>query len=474
MASKRGRSSEDGQLAREEYEYAAAQDADLWGNPGTFSRASAGTLNNRRKVVAKAKKANRKGEFVRHVKELNVSFRTWFRAEAARDGGVCLVDASRNFLDYLQQLQDRYLRTDGEVFTFGSGDCGQLAHGDDHTDVPYPRVVRSLRDLKVCIVSCGGLHNAVVTSGGVVYTWGCSDDGSLGREGEETVPLAVTLPSRYPVAVINVACGDGQTVAVAASGEVYAWGCFKDKEGKKWFSPEPGPRPEKSIKRQQELPMLVDGLAGVVDVACGGVHCIALTSSGQVLSWGIGESGELGRPVCDLKDGADGPYNMSGILNEHLTPAPMLAVGTSASASTRGTALVGVRAIGCGNYHSMVVGPQGLYTCGLNNYGQLGHGDNKNREVLTLVDAPQMDLDDQGNTDSCIQVKGGMHHSLVLMSSGRVLAFGRGDSCQLGIARFSGSSGGQAGDFQPTPEEVQVLPSAPKMAGMTGKERKGK
>ncbi len=30
-------------------------------------------------------------------------------------------------------------------------------------------------------IACGGLHNAVFTEDGLVYTWGCSDDGSLGR-----------------------------------------------------------------------------------------------------------------------------------------------------------------------------------------------------------------------------------------------------------------------------------------------------
>jgi alpha-tubulin suppressor-like RCC1 family protein len=37
------------------------------------------------------------------------------------------------------------------------------------------------RDKKVCGIACGGIHNAVYTESGQVYTWGCSDDGSLGR-----------------------------------------------------------------------------------------------------------------------------------------------------------------------------------------------------------------------------------------------------------------------------------------------------
>lgn len=96
----------------------------------------------------------------------------------------------KDYLDYAKQLEERYLSRHGEVLTFGSGDCGQLAHGVDSDEdmmVRYPRVVDGLRGEKVCAISCGGLHNAVCTENGEVYTWGCSDDGSLGRQGKYCV-----------------------------------------------------------------------------------------------------------------------------------------------------------------------------------------------------------------------------------------------------------------------------------------------
>lgn len=40
-----------------------------------------------------------------------------------------------------------------------------------------------------------------------------------------------------------------------------------------------------------------------------------------------------------------------------------------------------------------------------------------------------------------VSVKGGVHHSLVLTSKGEILAFGRGDSGQLGISMVSGEGG---------------------------------
>ncbi|RYG69548.1 hypothetical protein EON64_02405 [archaeon] len=83
------------------------------------------------------------------------------------------------------------------MLTFGSGDCGQLAHGterDEDLTVKYPRTVYSLRDKKVVGIACGGIHNAVYTEAGQVFTWGCADDGTLGRKGEESVPMLVEVP----------------------------------------------------------------------------------------------------------------------------------------------------------------------------------------------------------------------------------------------------------------------------------------
>ena len=104
----------------------------------------------------------------------------------------------------MSQLEDRYLRIYGEVLTFGSGDCGQLAHGTDSYEdliVKYPRIVYSLRDKKVCGIACGGLHNAVYTESGQVYTWGCADVGSLGREGDENLPALVEV-SLITIAIV--------------------------------------------------------------------------------------------------------------------------------------------------------------------------------------------------------------------------------------------------------------------------------
>lgn len=59
------------------------------------------------------------------------------------------------------------------------------------------------------------------------------------------------------------------------------------------------------------------------------IHTHNTHTQGEVLSWGLGEIGELGRDVCKLKfpevEGSDEEpgYDFDGILRDHITPGGM-------------------------------------------------------------------------------------------------------------------------------------------------------
>ncbi|KAL9126890.1 MAG: hypothetical protein Q9217_004124 [Psora testacea] len=49
------------------------------------------------------------------------------------------------------------------------------------------------------------------------------------------------------------------------------------------------------VKRPRLNPLLPSGDLGVVSLACGGMHALALTHDGKVLTWGVNDNGALGR-----------------------------------------------------------------------------------------------------------------------------------------------------------------------------------
>lgn len=62
-----------------------------------------------------------------------------------------------------------------------------------------------------------------------VFTWGCNDEGALGREikdGEEYSPGQVEgLLDK--VVVVQLSAGDSHTAALVRNGDVYCWGVFR-------------------------------------------------------------------------------------------------------------------------------------------------------------------------------------------------------------------------------------------------------
>lgn len=310
-----------------------------------------------------------------------------------------------------------------------------------------PRVVYSLRGKNVCNIACGALHNVAATSDGRVYTWGCNDDGAVGREGNEAFPMLV--PDIRHETVIGVAAGDSHSLVMTLEGSVYGWGCYKDKEGKMFFN---SATSEREILRKQERPMLLPGLERVREIRSGVSSNLALLADSTVLSWGIGESGELGRAINlelrenaeDVEEGEKPEYELYRIWKEHLTPRPMQVEG--------GGYLAGVKAIGAGYNHSMVVMAVNaeVWSTGLNNYGQLGLGHQTNQKLLQHVEA----LDGKGITE----VTGGAHYSMALSGpTGKLFAFGRSDSSQLGIGREGGVLSAGASESLPVPVQFPAV-----------------
>jgi regulator of chromosome condensation len=73
---------------------------------------------------------------------------------------------------------------------------------------------------------CGGMHTVALASNGSVYTWGCNDEGALGRSGAENTPIRVDEALDIPAT--DISAGDSHTIAYnTKSNQVYYWGCYR-------------------------------------------------------------------------------------------------------------------------------------------------------------------------------------------------------------------------------------------------------
>jgi regulator of chromosome condensation len=330
------------------------------------------------------------------------------------------------------------------VLAVGSGECGQLGLGENTFECSQLTQVVGLPPNVVSIAS-KGLTCAALTDDGELYTWGCNDDGALGRAGEEAAPgrVAVGATGEEPgagadatpaVNVRHVACGDCHTAAIDSGGALYTWGIYRDGSGQLGYSAASGgsvggavaQRGVRAPKSKQVHParvLLGDGATAAVAVACGANHTAAIDAEGRLFTWGIGEQGQLGRRV------------VAGRAVAQLAPRHVPLKMQLLRSGMR------VLFVVCGSYHTFATAaaPHGsgaiVFAWGLNNHGQLGLGDAINRDSPTVVEALGGVGGGRDNATAPVAMAAGEHHSLALAPDGRVLTFGRGDSGQLGRGR---------------------------------------
>ena len=267
-------------------------------------------------------------------------------------------------LSSLHRFTDRM----GEVFTFGSGDMSQLGLGDDETmrERKKPTLIKAFTagGVSVASVSAGSLHNAVITSEGAVWTWGCNDDGAVGRSDDEWLPAPVEGPlgtehkadeADEDSDIVQICCGASHTVALSASGLVYAWGTYRDANGVMGFT---------ATVDTVNKPLLIALKHRVVMIAAGENHDLALTERGEVYQWG-----DIGHGV------------RSGERHKRSKLTPTLVNIRRRGGQQRGGA-VRVKQLFAGGASSFAVTDDGqVYSWGPNNYSQTGHKDQSRQQA---------------------------------------------------------------------------------------------
>lgn len=175
----------------------------------------------------------------------------------------------------------------GNVYSWGRGVDGQL--GNEHLEVGIaPKLVQELAEIKITMIATRGSHAMALSADGMVFTWGRGDDGQLGLGNRKSAdkPHAVASLTERKVVVREVACGRVHSVAVSSDGDVYSWGCGE--EGATGL----GAASLDSVVAV--LPTLVNGVERVKSVACGSRHTLALTEEHTLYAWGWGTYGQLG------------------------------------------------------------------------------------------------------------------------------------------------------------------------------------
>ncbi|NXY54302.1 RPGR regulator, partial [Callaeas wilsoni] len=280
----------------------------------------------------------------------------------------------------------------GKLYMFGSNDWGQLGLGSKNT-VSKPTCVKALKPEKPKLAVCGRNHTLVYTEKGNVYAAGGNSEGQLGlgdTEERTTFHLISFFTNQHKIKQLSA--GSYTSAAVTEDGQLFVWG--DNSEG------QIGLANETSVS----IPCKVDIGKPVSSVSCGYYHSALITGDGELYTFGEPVNGKLGLLPEQLKN--------------NRVPQPVLGI------------MEKVNKVACGGEHTVVLTETDVYTFGLGQYGQLGHG------TFVFESSVPKSVKHLKRHKIC-NVACGENHTAVIAENGLMFTFGDGRHGKLGFGEES-------------------------------------
>ncbi|KCZ79148.1 hypothetical protein H312_03468 [Anncaliia algerae PRA339] len=286
------------------------------------------------------------------------------------------------------------------LYGFGSNVSSQLGPSDE-VSTSKPIKLDFFDDKKIISMESGYLHTLVLTDKGL-FSWGCNDDGQLGREGDDEEFLEIKIPKilvgrfmtdkniiqkknkmlfNKSTEIVKIQAGGSFSAILTKKGHLFLTGTFRDSHGVFGLTRE---------KVNSKIPIPV--MSRVKDIKAGKDFLLILTSRNELFA--VGNN--------DFQQIRDHPFRK----NESLFPRKIYS---------------NVKYFGCGASHYIFITKDlKIHKRGLNNFNQ-----------ISLPDK----LDNLTKETKC-KILGGSFTSFILLDD-KLYSLGMNKDGQLGIGKKS-------------------------------------
>lgn len=170
------------------------------------------------------------------------------------------------------------LKSDGTVWTWGRNSNGNLGDGSYDTRFSPVRVAQMSGAVAI---SAGDFHLVILRNDGTVWSTGYGGYGQLGDGANDYRPNIVRASGLTNV--IAIAAGESHTLYVKSDGTV--WSSGRNQVGQLGIG---------NVANSLVPVQTSGGLSGVVAVAAGSAHSLALKGDGSIWVWGTNAQGQFG------------------------------------------------------------------------------------------------------------------------------------------------------------------------------------
>lgn len=258
----------------------------------------------------------------------------------------------------------------GRLFSWGNGAVNN-PDGDEPTSFGYLKLINFLPPLKN--IALGSSHVLALSTDGKVFIWGSNSLGQLGYSQVDTNDTVVadkfknsenlfyqhprqikTLPK-----IVALAAGEGHSLALDDNGQVWSWGLSTfaalgtDVIGATVRLPVRLNSPHQIEVNISSIPLPITDLPENVDkIAAGTAHSLALIN-GDVYSWGLNETGQLGRVTTEKRSYPYYTITTNGLVSTKLeqikvgsTPEKIIGLPTIKDVVSKGNSSFALSAAG--------------------------------------------------------------------------------------------------------------------------------
>ena len=261
----------------------------------------------------------------------------------------------------------------------------------------------------------GAAQARPVPTRSVAASWGLTIHGNLGDGQPAESDQTLYGGVAGLTGVLQVAAGNSHSLALTSDGSVWAFG----DNGRGELG--------NGTTTNSDVPVQVPGVAGVTQIAAGNGFSLALTSNGNVLTWGDDSYGELGGDYAGLG------YSTTPVQVKGLTGVTQIAAGGQFSLALRSDGTV--------------------WAWGRNDSGQLGNGTTTNSAVPVQVTG----------LSRVTQIAAGSDSAMAALTKGFITTL-------TTVWTWGGNDDGQLGDgtlaSRTTPEQVSGI-DVPNVRGIS-------
>jgi alpha-tubulin suppressor-like RCC1 family protein len=323
------------------------------------------------------------------------------------------------------------ITTSGNVFGWGSNNQSQLI---------TPVQVVDAQEIEISITTMPdklwGSHVAAIANSGELWSWGLNSNGATGlgiNDSSRTlVPTRVGSANNWT----KISCA-GHTLAINASGELWAWGLNNF-----------GQLGRNNTTSPQTTPVRIGSASNWTEVSAGSNHSLAINSLGELYAWGLNTTGRTGLGLTSgntlvptrvgtasnwTKISADNTHNLALNTAGELWGwggNTVFELGFNSSGSPQTTPIQMGSAsnwtqISAGQNYSLAINSLGeLYSCGTNTNGVTGQGTTTGTTTtLTRV----------GSLSNYSKLGAGTSHAFAITTSKTLLGWGLNSQTRLGI-----------------------------------------